>query len=228
MKNRFLLLAPLLLLPAVPAQALDVSGSATATSDYVFRGISQTGGDPALQAGLRLAATGGFYGALWASHVDYGDAIGSDAEVDYTLGWSGQLATGWSLDANVTRYTYPGTQAGLELDYNELVTTLTWNDRWYGVLGYSNDVFASGGNGTWLQAGARWPVANAWTFDAALAHYELDDVLSDSYQVATVGVTWTRGAFSARGTGHLTSDSAEDLFGDVGKPRFEFAAGWAF
>lgn len=93
MKNHFLLLTPLLLLPAVPAQALDGSGSATATSDYVFRGISQTAGDPALQAGLRLATGNGFYGALWASNIDYGDAIGSHAKVDYTLGWSGPLTS---------------------------------------------------------------------------------------------------------------------------------------
>lgn len=211
-----------------PAQAMDFSGSVTATSDYIFRGVSQTQEEPALQLGLKLAAESGFYGALGASNVDYGDAIGSDAEVDYILGWSGEPAQDWALDVNATYYTYPGTRAGIDLDYVELIGTLTWQQRWFGVVGYSTDVFASGEDGTWLQVGGRLPVAEAWTLEASVAHYALDAALADSYAVALLGLIWTRDAFSVRGTGHLTSDSAEDLFGEVGRPRFELAAAWTF
>lgn len=37
------------------ARAADSSGTATATSDYVFRGISQTLEDPALHVGVEVA-----------------------------------------------------------------------------------------------------------------------------------------------------------------------------
>ena len=217
-----------LVLSAAPARALEATGSVTATSDYVFRGVSQTLEEPALQIGVKLAGESGLYGALWASNVDYGNAIGSDAEVDYTLGWGGNLSEDWALDVNGTYYTYPGTRAGIDLDYAELIGTVTWRQRWFGVVGYSHDVFASGEAGTWLQFGGRFALAEDWVLEASVAHYALDDALSDSYQVAALGVTWTHDAFSVRGTGHLTSDSAEDLFGSVGKPRFELAAAWSF
>lgn len=227
--KRFLPLPALFLLCLAPqANALEFSGSVTATSDYVFRGVSQTDEGPALQLGLRLDTDSGIYGALWASNVDYGDTVGSDAEVDYTLGWAGGLGADWALDANLTRYTYPGTRSGFDLDYSELVGSLTWKQRWYGVLGYSNDVFASGEDGTWIQLGVRLPLAEAWSLDASVAHYALEDALADSYQYASLGVVWTRGALSVRGTGHLTSDTAETLFGDIGKPRVEVAAAWTF
>lgn len=225
----FLATPLLLLLTAVnPALAVDVSGSVAATSDYVFRGVSQTDESPALQVGLRLDTEAGFYGALWASNVEYGATLGTDAEIDYTLGWVGEIGTDWALDANLTRYTYPGTRSGFQLDYSELIGTITWKQRGYAVLGYSNDVFASGHDGTWVQIGTRLPLAEAWTLDASVAHYQLEDALADSYQYASLGVVWTRRAFSVRGTGHLTSDSAESMFGDVAKPRLEIAAAWTF
>ena len=46
-----LFLAALAAVPVAPAHA-GVSGSAALTSDYVFRGVSQTNGDPAVQAGV--------------------------------------------------------------------------------------------------------------------------------------------------------------------------------
>ena len=109
---------------APAAQALDFSGSAALTSDYVFRGISQTQGNAAPQLGARLVLDSGFYGALWGSSVDYGDAAGSDAEVDLVAGWNRTFAGRWNLDVNLTRFTYPGTRAPLNLDYNEVIATL--------------------------------------------------------------------------------------------------------
>jgi uncharacterized protein (TIGR02001 family) len=40
-------------------------------SNYVFRGISQTGGDPAIQGGLDYTHSSGFYLGTWASNVGW-------------------------------------------------------------------------------------------------------------------------------------------------------------
>lgn len=207
-----------------PARAADLSGSATATSDYVFRGVSQTQEDPALQLGAKLAFDNGLYVGGWTSNVDYGDAVGSNAEIDGTVGWSGELAKDWALDANLTRYTYPGTNDGFDLDYNELVGTLTWKNRWFGTLGYSNDVFASGEPGTYVQVGGKFPINDQWRIEAAVGHYDLQDALGDSYQHATVSAIYAYKKAEFRVTGHATSGSTKDLFGDVGASRVEFAA----
>ena len=53
------------------------------TSDYVFRGVSQTDESPALQGGVDVSS-GIFYGGLWASNVDFYDS--TDAEIDAYVG----------------------------------------------------------------------------------------------------------------------------------------------
>jgi uncharacterized protein (TIGR02001 family) len=215
-------------LVATRVDAADFSGSVAVTTDYVFRGVSQTQGDPALQLGLKLAFEPGVYVSSWASNVDYGSAVGSDAEVDYVVGWAGELSPTWALDVNLTRYTYPGTNDDLDLDYNELVGTLTWDGRWFGVLGYSNDVFATGESGTYVQLGARLPLSDTWTLEGSIAHYALGSTYADDYQHATLSAVYTRGPLALRFNGHVPGDSAEDLFGDVGEPRIEISATYSF
>ncbi len=83
---------------ALPAQAeeLTLGGSATFTTDYVFRGISQTMQNPAVQASID-ASYGIFYAGMWGSNVDFGGGpFGQDIanlEIDYYAGitpeWKG-------------------------------------------------------------------------------------------------------------------------------------------
>ena len=85
---------------ALPANAedkkLSLSASAALTTDYVFRGISQTAQNPAVQASLD-ASYGIFYLGAWGSNLDFGAApFGQDIaniEIDYYAGitptWGG-------------------------------------------------------------------------------------------------------------------------------------------
>lgn len=97
------------------------------TSDYVFRGYSQTGRDPTIQGGADIGY-GILYLGAWASGVDFGDQIfgpatsGADAQVE--IDWYGGITPTWgpaTFDFGVLYYTYPGANdfAG-ELDYVEL------------------------------------------------------------------------------------------------------------
>lgn len=58
------LAAALLLAAASSASAATFSGSGALTTDYVWRGATQTQGDPAVQAGFKAAADNGLYGAI--------------------------------------------------------------------------------------------------------------------------------------------------------------------
>ena len=51
------------------AAAAAVEGNATLTSDYVWRGSSQSDGDPAAQAGVKLGTATGWYASEWGSGV---------------------------------------------------------------------------------------------------------------------------------------------------------------
>jgi uncharacterized protein (TIGR02001 family) len=113
---------------ALPAQAQDkklsLSATATFTTDYVFRGISQTAENPALQGSFD-ATYGIFYLGMWGSNVDFGGAGSTDIaslEIDY---YGGITPTwqGISFDIGGIYYTYPGAfDPGGNFDYFELKT----------------------------------------------------------------------------------------------------------
>src|SRR3990167_10424122 len=85
---------------AAPALAQDeeagpvtVTGSVTVVSDYRFRGVSLSGGDPAIQGGITVAHESGFYIGTWGSSIDDGGSdFYGDVELDVFGGWSGDVA----------------------------------------------------------------------------------------------------------------------------------------
>ena len=83
------------------------SATLTGTSDYVFRGISQTENDPTIQGSLGLTY-GLFYAGWWASGLDW-NPIDPKAQVE--MDWYGGIKPTWgkaTFDLGVIYYTYPG------------------------------------------------------------------------------------------------------------------------
>jgi uncharacterized protein (TIGR02001 family) len=219
--------ALLVTMPGVAAAA-DFSGTATATSDYVLRGISQTQGDPAAQLGARLAFDSGLYGSLWGSQVDFGPALGTDAEIDAALGFNRTFAERWNVDVNLTRYFYAGTRGATNLDYNEVIATLTLDQRWWVMVAWSDDVFATTTRGVYSELGAKFPLTERWRLEAVAGHYDLDDGYDQSYTRAQLSAICRVGAVDLRASAHWTSDAAEFLFPQLGGNRAEVAATWNF
>lgn len=85
------------------------SVNAAGTSDYVFRGISQTNEDPAFQAGID-ASYGIFYIGAWGSTVDSDFVGGSSAEIDFYAGIKPVLGPA-TFDLGVLYYWYPGSSS---------------------------------------------------------------------------------------------------------------------
>lgn len=205
----------------VPAPT--VSGSATLTSDYVWRGISQTAGDPAAQAGLRLTGHSGFYVSAWGSNVRPTADPDLHSEFDLSTGWSGALADDWAIDASVLRYVYPG--AASSADWTEIGATLTWkNDRWLSA-GYSSSALGSGHRGLYTQVGARFPLGPRFRLEAVLGGYRLDRDRDNAYLHGQLSAIWTFHApFELRVTAHVTDGRADRLFGeDLAGSRVEGA-----
>lgn len=75
------------------------------TSDYIFRGVSQTDGDPAFQAGVDFTY-GILYAGIWGSNTD--DAFtNSSAEIDFYAGVKPVLGP-VTFDFGILYYYYPG------------------------------------------------------------------------------------------------------------------------
>ena len=96
-----------------------LSGTVGYTTDYIFRGKSQTQGGSAIQGSINLDFESGIYLNAWGSEVDYA-TNDSSYEIDYTLGYSLPLFTDKViLDLGTTMYTYDGDNVSLSDDVKE-------------------------------------------------------------------------------------------------------------
>lgn len=210
---------------ASQANATDLSGNAALTTDYVWRGSTQTSGDPAAQAGFKVADASGFYASAWGSNVKFSPGSDANTELDFTIGWSKALNDDWALDVNVLRYQYPST--AVDLDWTELNGTLTYKGNYWASLGHSNEALGYDASGTYAQLGARLPVNDALRVEASVAHYFLDDtvVAEGGYTHGSVSAVWAfKAPFELRLTAHATDSDAKAIFGnDYAGSRIEAA-----
>lgn len=98
-----------------------ITANVALTSDYVWRGTSQTDNGPAIQGGFDYAHASGFYLGVWGSNVDFN----SDANVELDLygGYSTEFGNGIGLDVGVIHYDYPGESS---LDFEEVYLGLSY------------------------------------------------------------------------------------------------------
>lgn len=135
-----------------------VSGSAAMTTDYLFRGISQSSNNAAVQASMTASHKSGIYGTLWGSSIANGNG---GSEIDVMLGYAMPINLGpelkGTLDVGVMRYVYPGANKdnlgsnGLPIafdpDYNEIYASVALpsvvmeGDTLKTGLAFSNDYF---------------------------------------------------------------------------------------
>ena len=101
---------------AAPAAAPDfvVTGNFGITSDYRFRGLQQTDGDPAFQGGFDLAHSSGLYVGTWGSNVSSwaaGPGTSTKLEIDLYGGYKTTVGD-VGLDIGAISYMYPGSSTG--------------------------------------------------------------------------------------------------------------------
>jgi uncharacterized protein (TIGR02001 family) len=234
MKMKKRLLAALFCFSSCGVGADDGPNNLTITgwcvSDYVFRGVSQTSGDPALQAGADYTHDSGFYAGLWASPVDFGDESGADVEVDFYAGYGHDFGDDWNGDVQLIRYDYPGIRSGYSLAYDEWIARITWKGIVTGMVAYSSNVLGSGEAGTYYNVSANLPLGKDWTVNLGLGHSEFADVLFDGedYLDATIGIERIVSEGLSVALSHTTTRRGELLFGDAAKPAWLLTVKYAF
>jgi uncharacterized protein (TIGR02001 family) len=99
--------------PAAPDYT--VSYNIGATTDYRYRGISQTGKKPAINGGIDYAHSSGFYLGTWASSISWikdstanPNTTKGPIEIDFYGGYKGSLAEGLGYDVGGLYYLYAG------------------------------------------------------------------------------------------------------------------------
>lgn len=197
--------------PEAEEDAGGFSWNAALTSEYMFRGISQTDDHPALQLGADYAFGNGFYAGVWGSSVDFGE--GTDAEIDTFVGWGTDLSDSTALDVMLTRYNYVGEPSSVDYAYNELIGTLEFNETYTVTLGYTNDYLNSSENSIYLGVGGGWEVGGGVNLSANVGYTDNSGDIP-SYMDYSVGVDREFGPINAALQYVGTNADAEELFGE--------------
>ena len=157
--------------------AAETTGSLALTSNYLFRGVTQTNDKPALQGGITWTHESGCYAGGWGSSISWladGDpAVSSSVELDGFVGYSGTFgASDVGFDVGATYYAYPGKfPSGYNSpDTVELYAGLTYKALSAKYWHSTTDLFGSpdsSGSGN-LDLGATVEVVPGLTFNAAI------------------------------------------------------------
>lgn len=168
LKNK-LLVAALASAFAMPAMAGDFTPSSNVSlvTDYLYRGISQSGANPALQGGFDLAHSSGAYIGIWGSSIswvsDAGLANSAGVELDTYGGYKG-AAGDVAYDLGFLRYNYPGSYvAGMtKPDTNEIYGAATYSIVTAKLSYALGDLFgvSNAKGSTYLEVNASYPIAD--------------------------------------------------------------------
>jgi uncharacterized protein (TIGR02001 family) len=201
-----LILSGLVSVPAIAADSPhSVSANVSLYSDYVFRGISQTAGQTAIQGGLDYAHSSGFYLGTWASNVgwieDFQGYDSGNVEVDLYGGYGGSIGEDISYDVGAIQYMYPGADAGkTKGDTTEIYASLGW--KWFTVkYSYylSDEVFgfANADGSDYLDLSVSLPIGETGvTLDAHWGTFSFENNGPQDYEDWKISASYDLGKLS--------------------------------
>jgi len=175
MKKLFLMLG-IVSLPTFAA----VSANVSFTSDYIWRGMTQSDA-PAIQGGFDFAADNGFYAGIWGSNVNFNNGAGS--ELDYYFGYAIEVGS-VGVDVGYISYEYIDStpdatfdETYLGLSYGDFGVSFAFGDYDYTEVSYAlGDVSFSYGD--YDEYGSNFLISYGFScgsYDCGLAYSDFSD-----------------------------------------------------
>lgn len=140
----------LLSVASFPGAHAEIGGSIGLTSNYIYEGLSQTCGSPAVQADAHLTSSDsrsaeGAFAGVWGSVGLGSGSCGSSHELDAYGGYRASLDSEVSGALTYTHYAFPGggptylQSGGLRYDYDELQSAWAFRDEIFLSIGWTPD-----------------------------------------------------------------------------------------
>lgn len=175
---------------SAPASAADLTGNIGVTSNYVWRGLTQTNNGAAVSGGLDYSMKSGLYLGTWVSNTAFGTP--TSQEHDLYVGFG--MKTGpVELDFGGIQYRYSQDDT---LDWTEFYVGATYKD--FGAqINISSDVFGSGTDGMYIEASYDYEIKKGLTLGLHFGSYDFDDEAAaaiENYTDFSVGLS--KGDFS--------------------------------
>lgn len=224
------------LFSSASAAAGDFGGSIGATSDYVYRGISQTGGEPALQADLHYQDRSGWAVGAWASAADPNEEEAPGLEVDVYASRNWTINRNWDARLSLTHYFYARDTRPLRYDYDEVVATLGYQSRVFATVAwspnasrYSNGIIVKHQAATSYELTVTQPLVGRLTAAAGAGYYDLPAQLDADYWFWNAGVACSIGQAQFALSYIDTDEAAARAFGyGVAGDRWVGSLAWTF
>jgi len=179
--------------------AFEVSANLAITSNYVWRGMTQTANSPAVQGGIDLGYKG-FYLGTWGSNVEFGDTA-NNLESDFYGGYKNEIA-GITFDIGYIYYAYPNESDAFNFD--ELYVGLGYDFGMVGINGkYSFAVDSNADTTDYWEVGGNVELAMEFTLAASYGDY---DEVGTNYLVS-LSKSWGKFEFSVAYT-DFSSDAS--------------------
>jgi len=177
----------------------EVSFNAAVTSDYRYRGISQTRLKPALQGGVDYVNNPtGFYIGAWGSTIKWTKDAGGDGDVELDIyaGKRGQITADVSYDVGVLTYVYADNGLKNVPGFANADTTEIYGQIGYGpaTLKYSHSVtnlfgFVDSKNSGYLDFSANVDAGDGYVVNLHAGHQKVKNNGAADYTDWKVGVT---------------------------------------
>jgi uncharacterized protein (TIGR02001 family) len=172
----------------------EISYNAALTSDYRYRGISQTRLKPALQGGADWVNNPtGFYAGTWASTIKWiKDSKGDGSvEIDLYGGKRGEIVPGVSYDVGFLAYVYPSNKLDPSANTRELYAQVGYGPA---TLKYSHAIsnlfgFTDSKNSGYLDASVNQDLGEGYTLNLHAGRQKVKNHSDFSYTDWKVGAT---------------------------------------
>ena len=160
-----------------PEPDYTLSYNVGATTDYRYRGISQSRLNPALQGGVDFTHKSGVYLGAWASTIQWIKDAGGDGNVELDLygGYKGEFSKDLSYDVGVLAYQYPSNKLPTSANTAELYGAVTYGPV---TAKYSHSVsnlfgVADSKNSGYLDLSASFDVAKGLSLAPHVGHQKV-------------------------------------------------------
>lgn len=172
------------------AAAGDLSGAATLTSQYIYRGRDMSDSDPALQFGLDYEFDNGLFAGVWASTIDLANQFGErDTELDYYIGYRLFSNKSIAVTTTLVRYTYPNQTGAHSYDYSEAVVAASFREHYSIEFGYADRIYGFDRIGRYAEARAEWPVAKTAVISAGIGRKDIESLGTPAYLYWDLGAS---------------------------------------
>ena len=210
---------------AEPASPHTISGNIAMTSDYLFRGVSQTQNGPAIQGGFDYAHASGFYVGTWASNVAWVEKGGykedSSMEINLYGGYRGSMGD-FGYDVGAITYYYPGDKiSGVKTpDTTELYAGASWkflslkysravSQNFIGWYDYALGKKTRGSQ--YIELNANYDLGNGWGIAGHVGHQKVKNLSDADYTDWKVGVSKDVG-FGTVALAYSSTNADDDVY----------------